>query len=139
MKNNSIKKHTILLFLLISLKSQFLSRKRPFKFKRSEPITGPYTCCCPCAQNTKPVCSVRNITYKNECIMNCENHDWESYKGPCITPGCGGFCPFSSSDNSWVCGSDGKYYRNSCFINCAGTTEIPCPLDQLSTSISSAM
>ena len=130
MKNNSIKKQTIFLFLLISFKSQFISRKRPFLIKRPrqrlEPITGPYLCCCPCAQTVKPVCSVQGITYKNECIMNCEFSHWESYKGPCITnPSCN--CPFSSDDNSWVCGNNGKYYRNSCFLECAGATEILCP------------
>jgi coxsackievirus/adenovirus receptor len=76
------------------------------------------SCTAPCNCDTKydPVCSVKGITFDNQCQLECAN-SVKGLNGECesILYDCDSGC---SKVFAPICGVDGKTYRNKCFASC---------------------
>jgi len=60
----------------------------------------------------RPVCSMKNDTYENECVLNCTQQITSDNKSPC---GSACECPKKYLP---VCGVDGLTYDNKCTLDC---------------------
>ena len=79
-------------------------------------------CFAPCNQNEyKPVCGKKGVTYKNSCIMTCENNDTLSHVGNCKVR-C--FAPCDQNEYKPVCAISGKTYQNSCIMFCENSDSL---------------
>ena len=82
---------------------------------QQQPSTNPRCASKRCSNQYEPVCSQKNITYRNVCTMECLFGDSYSHDGECQTsyPNCN--CSFRIDK---VCGVNGFTYDNQCMLEC---------------------
>ena len=69
-----------------------------------------------CSTKYRPVCGMKNITYRNACAMICESADQLKHEGECVAEK--KECQCSDKQIDFVCGVNGKDYQNKCSLDC---------------------